>query len=134
MRVQVRGSNMMVNDGIRRHAENRLQFALDRFGNRIQEVIVRITDVSGPKGGPEKQAAVDVWMKPSRHVRVEDHQADIYAAIDSVADRVGRALAREVDRLRNPRRSKKNHPRNNGRVVEPAPDEGTGGEELPPDI
>ncbi len=100
MQLQVRGRNIELTEALRAHVERRLQFALSRFGQRIGRVLVRLADVNGPRGGDDKSCHVDVNLFPSGKVLVEDLDADLYAAIDRAAERVGRSVVRELERER----------------------------------
>jgi putative sigma-54 modulation protein len=100
MRFDIRGQHIEVTEGLRAHATRRLQFALGRFGPRIARVTVCLTDLNGPHGGRDKQCRMVAEMPPGGKVIVEDIDADLYAAITQTADRLGRAVAREMERRR----------------------------------
>ena len=51
LEFRIRKGNLL--DSVREYAQRRLHFALDRYGNRIGRVTVRITDLNGPRGGIE---------------------------------------------------------------------------------
>jgi ribosome hibernation promoting factor len=98
--VQIRGRNIDPTEALRAHVERRLQFALSHFGERIGLVTVRLVDINGPRGGDDKSCRVDVRLRPSGNVFVEDVKADLYAAIDRAAERAGRSVSHELDRSR----------------------------------
>lgn len=100
MRLDIRGQHIEVTTALHAHAARRLQFALGRFGQRIARVAVRLTDLNGPRGGMDKQCQMVAEMAPGGKVIVEAIDADLYAAITQAADRLGRAVARELERQR----------------------------------
>lgn len=101
MRISVRASDTSLADLIRR----RFAFALGRFDGRVQSVVIRIVDVNGPRGGLDKQCRVTARLRGvGRAIVLEDVDADPAVAIDRVADRTARAVARAVQTLRDWRR------------------------------
>lgn len=100
MRIYVRSRGFELTDALRVHAERRLLFALGRFGRRVRSVMLRVDDVNGPRGGADKRCQIVVRLAPWRDVRVEELDGDLYRAIDRAADRLDRAVAREIERRR----------------------------------
>lgn len=95
MKLDIRGEHLELTDDLRTHAERRLQFVLGRFGQRIARVTMHLTDLKGPRGGVGKQCRITVDMPHRLIAEVSD--ADLYAAIDRAADRLGRTVARELE-------------------------------------
>ena len=100
MRIHVRSRGFELTDALRTHAERRLLFALGRFGRRVQSVMLRIDDVNGPRGGADQRCQIVARLAPWGDVRVEEPDGDLYGAIDRAADRLDRAVAREIERRR----------------------------------
>lgn len=77
--------------------QRRLQFALGRFAGRVRSLTVRLTDLNGPRGGPDKKCLISVRLtSPRRVIVVEDVDPDAAVAISRAAERVSRAVARAV--------------------------------------
>ncbi len=85
-----------MSDALRAHAERCLEFALRRFGNRIDRVSVWLVDVNGPRGGVDKCCRIAVRLRPTGSVFVTEAAADGYAAIGRAAGRAGSAVARRI--------------------------------------
>ena len=100
MRIRVRSRGFELTNALRAHAERRLLFALGRFGIRLQSVMLGMDDVNGPRGGADKRCQIVARLAPWGDVRVEELDGDLYAAIDRAADRVARAVVREMERRR----------------------------------
>jgi ribosomal subunit interface protein len=100
MQIDVRSRGFRVSAGISAHLERRLGFALDRFGDRIARIAVRLGDENGPRGGEDKSCRLTIELRGSGTVRVNVVDRDLYAAIDRAAHRAQRALARLVERDR----------------------------------
>jgi ribosomal subunit interface protein len=98
MKIQISKHNVEVSDTLRAHVQRRLAFAFGRFANRISRIMVRFSDINGDRGGIDKRCQIDVALRPVRAVRVEDTDADIFAAVDHAAARASRVLARTIQR------------------------------------
>ena len=78
-------------------AQRRLESALNRFAPRVRGVSVRVTDLNGPKGGPDKRCLVAVRLeRPNRLILIEQVHEDEIVAIGRAVDRAARAVARAV--------------------------------------
>lgn len=91
-------------DGLKQLAERRLQFALSNYDYRIQNVSVVINDLNGPRGGIDKEVRICVRMKRHGEIVITDRDEDLATCVSRAAARCGRAVARSVDRIQNPRR------------------------------
>jgi ribosome-associated translation inhibitor RaiA len=100
VRIEVRGRAGLLSDPLRAHAERRLRFAVGRFASRVEKLTVRVDDVNGPRGGVDKECVIVASLVPSGGVKVEERDLDLYQAVDRATDRLGRSVAREVQRRR----------------------------------
>ncbi len=96
MDIQCRGFELT--DGLRDYARKRLAYSLSHGDAHIGRVIVRLSDINGPRGGEDKRCHVEVRLKGLPEVVIEDTQADLYVAIDRAVERAGRTLARRLAR------------------------------------
>lgn len=95
MKIHIRERNGRLTKALRAHVERRLGFALGQFGERIGRVVVRFSD----QGGVDRRCQIEVGLHP-RSVRVENTDADPFAAVNHAADRVARSVARALERER----------------------------------
>ena len=116
MHLDIRGQNFTLTPSLLEHVERRLHSALARFDGRVTRVAVRVADVNGPRGGVDKRCRIAVRVRPAGEIVVEGTCPDLYAAIDVAADRIGRSVQREVERLRDGSRCLR---RRQGRHVRP---------------
>ncbi len=100
MRLHIRSKNFSVTDAIREQVQERLAFALARFGKRIKNVTASLVDLNGPKGGVDKQCRLIVQLRPNRTVTIEETDSNICAAIARAADRAGHTVSRSLERYR----------------------------------
>jgi ribosome-associated translation inhibitor RaiA len=100
MNVDVRGVKYDIDDELKEFAERRLWFALGRFARRIDRVVVRLSDINGPRGGVDKKCVITAMLLPRGVVRVEGLGDDPYALIADAARRARRSVRRDLVRRR----------------------------------
>ena len=100
MRINIQARGFELTEGLREHAERRLQFALSWASDEVRAVRVCLFDVNGPRGGNDKRCRIQIPMAGAPNVVVEDAESDLYLAIDRAADRTERTMARRLGRLR----------------------------------
>jgi ribosomal subunit interface protein len=100
MMIDLRSSNLPISLALREHIERRLDFAIRRFASRISRVVVRLVDVNGPRGGPDKRCRIIAHLSPTGNVMVEATDADVYAAASQAAIRLDERVARALQRRR----------------------------------
>ena len=98
MQIDIQTRNFSLTDALRSHAERRLRFALTCCDDHIQRVVMRLSDINGPRGGADKRCHLQVVLAGLPDVVVEDTEADLYVAINRATDRAGRTLVRKIDR------------------------------------
>jgi ribosome-associated translation inhibitor RaiA len=100
VKIEMRTRGLPPDPGLRLFVARRLEFALDRFAERIARVRVVLDDVNGPRGGVDKSCRIEVHLPGRRAVRAAVVDADAYAAIGAAAHRVAQGVARAVGRER----------------------------------
>lgn len=98
MIVDIHGQGFTVTPALAEHVRRRLGFVLTRHSDHIRRVAVRVGDENGPRGGVDKYCRIQVHLLDAPFAMVEDVGADLYAAIDRAADRVGRVVVKHLDR------------------------------------
>ena len=106
MHIDIQARDFPMTQALRSHVERRVAFALSTRYDRINRILVRLSDINGPRGGNDKCCQLCVVLPGQADVVIEDTQANLYAAIDRAADRAGRVVSRKLARLRNVRRSR----------------------------
>lgn len=100
MHIDIQASGFKLSDGLREHTERRLQFALSWAIHDVRKVVVRLSDINGPRGGNDKRCYIQIPIPGRPDVVIEDTESDLYVAIDHAVDRVERSVARRLERLR----------------------------------
>ncbi|MFC1689756.1 HPF/RaiA family ribosome-associated protein, partial [Pseudomonadota bacterium] len=73
-----------------------LAFAEDH----IHQIVVRLSDINGPRGGVDKCCRLQVVLEGLPPVVIEDTETDMYVAIDRAANRAGRTVRKRLTRRR----------------------------------
>ena len=82
------------------HIERRLRFALTRFGDRVERVVVFLKDRNGPRGGVDKVCRILAKVRGCGTTMAAVVDADWIAAVDRATTRVGHTVSRELERTR----------------------------------
>ena len=98
MKTDIQALNIPLTDHLRQYLKRRIDFALSTREDGIQHVMVRLSDVNGPKGGRDMCCHIQVAIAKLPDVVIKDIEEDIYTAIDRAAARAGRAVARQLAR------------------------------------
>jgi ribosomal subunit interface protein len=100
MQIEIQARNFPLTQAMRGHVERRLGFALSSRYEHIGRIMVRLSDINGPRGGHDKCCHIQVMLPQLADVIVEDTESNLYAAIDRAADRASRTVARRLARQR----------------------------------
>lgn len=100
MNYVIKTTNFSLTDALRDHAERRLRFALTFCDDRIHQIVMKLSDINGPRGGVDKCCQMQVVLDGLPPVIVEDTEADMYVAINRAANRTGRTVRRRLARRR----------------------------------
>lgn len=100
MKIDVRFISLDSSRSFREHARRRLHLRLGRFASEISDIVVRVTDVNGPKGGLDKRCQVTIRGPKLGDLSVEELREDVHAAAHSAVERAGRAVGRALERAR----------------------------------
>jgi len=100
MNIQIHVQDLVLTDGLREHVARRLAYALNHGSDSVSRIIVRLSDVNGPRGGVDKRCGIEIRLKGTKAVVIEDTEVDLYVAIDRAAERAGRTLDRRLARQR----------------------------------
>ncbi len=98
MQIDIQARQFTLTDALREHAERRLRSALTCCNDHIQRIVMRLSDINGPRGGSDKRCHLQIVLAGMPDVIIEDTEADMYVAIDRATDRAGRTLVRKIER------------------------------------
>jgi len=105
MHIDIQARHFPMTKALNGHIKRRLGFALSASAEHIQRVLVRLSDINGPRGGADKCCHIQLMLGRMPDVVIKDTETDLYTAIDRAADRAGRTAVRRLARHRNRDRS-----------------------------
>lgn len=113
MQLDVIGRDLQISDALNRHAERRTNFAFDRVADRIERIVIRVTEMRSPRGGESLHCQVRVELGGGAGALVlEEHDSCAYTAIDRTVGRMKRVVKEHLARARHSRRERRrNSPR-----------------------
>lgn len=98
MQIQIHAESFGLTDGLHDYIAKRLAYALSHGRDWVTRIVVRLSDVNGPRGGVDKRCGIEVRLKGDSTITIDDTQADLYVAIDRAAERTRRTLDRRIAR------------------------------------
>jgi putative sigma-54 modulation protein len=98
MQINITSRKFSLTDALQQYVKRRINFALATKSEHIKKVVIRLSDINGPRGGADKRCHLQVVLKGMPDVVVEDTQTDMYNAIDRASDRVSRTVVRKIGR------------------------------------
>jgi len=104
MQINIQARSFSLTNALKNHIQRRLRFALTSSTGHIQRVIVRLSDINGPRGGSDKRCHIQVVLNGLPDVVIEDTESDLYLAISRAAGRASRNVARRFRRQQTMRR------------------------------
>jgi ribosomal subunit interface protein len=111
MELQVRGRNLYLTDSLRDYVERQVRYSLDPLGSRVLSAFVMLVDSAGPREEGSRSCQIVVRLRSAGNVLVEESGVDVHAATDAACERVGRAVARKLERTRDRRTAMFRSPR-----------------------
>jgi len=104
MQIDIQFRGIVTTQSLRDHVHHEVHSHLSRFGGDVTEVVVRVGDADGPKGGIDKLCQITVKGPRIGSATREDLSTDTRAAVDLAASRVAYAVGRELESARRRRR------------------------------
>jgi putative sigma-54 modulation protein len=100
MHIDIQSPHFSVTRAMRSHTDRQLHLALTFSNEHIRRIVVRLSDINGPRGGPDKCCHLRITLFGLHDVIIEDVEADLYVAINRAASRAARSIRRHVARRR----------------------------------
>ena len=106
MQIDIQARDFSLTEALQNYVELRLGYALNTRYDRIKRVLVRLSDINGPRGGNDKCCQLQVVLPGQADVVIAETQSNLYAAIDRAADRASHAVSRKLARLHRSKRGR----------------------------
>ena len=111
MQLSIRKTNLQWSDALAGYAERRIHHGLDRIGDCVRSVLVRLADINGPRGGQDKHCLVAVRLATGHKIMANGLDRCPYRAIDGAVNRLKRSITERKKRQRDRRKRDRHHPR-----------------------
>lgn len=93
--------NITGSEGLAAQAQTIVEGALARFSDQITRVEIHLSDENGGKGGGEdKRCLMEARLEGRQPIAVTHQAATVEAAMDGAANKLKRAIASTLGRLR----------------------------------
>jgi ribosome-associated translation inhibitor RaiA len=96
MQIVIQTRGFPLTEALENRVRTRLRFNISRLAGRVRRVIVRLSDINGPRGGVDKRCLIEVRLDGLSTVVIEDVQTDMYTAIDRATARAARTVLQRV--------------------------------------
>lgn len=99
MKIDIQCRGFELTEELRDYTKKRLAYNLYSGNAYIQRVIVRLSDINGPRGGEDKRCCLEIRLKGLPEIVIEDTETNLYVAINRAVERAGRTLVRRLSRV-----------------------------------
>jgi ribosome-associated translation inhibitor RaiA len=97
LKVRVQNGSVAVDAVLRAHVDRRLAFALGSIGDRVGDILVRLSHDAPTRAPALERCEIEVTLRP-RNVRVAETGATLFLAVENAAHRLKRSVTRAVER------------------------------------
>ena len=98
MDIVVRTNDLELSEALSAHIARKVDFAIKRYYDQVGRIVVRLTDLNGPRGGIDKRCTIVLSLRAGGTIVVSGESDDAYAAVSSAASRLDAQIARRLRR------------------------------------
>ncbi|KKM61933.1 hypothetical protein LCGC14_1526760 [marine sediment metagenome] len=98
MQIDIQARSFKLTRSLRKYAEGKLKASLSSCQDRLRRVVIRLSDINGPRGGADKLCHIQVVLPGMPDVIIEDTENDMYAAINKATDRANTVVNRKLSK------------------------------------
>jgi ribosome-associated translation inhibitor RaiA len=96
MEIHLLAKQFPLTPALRSYAERRLRSAFSFARDKVGDVVVRLGDINGPRGGQDMQCRILVAVPGRPTLVVRDVQDNLYTAIDRAVKRAAYQVRKAV--------------------------------------
>jgi ribosomal subunit interface protein len=104
MQMEIQARDFALTKALGSYVKRRINFVLSSRYDQIKRIVVRLSDINGPRGGIDKRCQIQISLPRLADIVVEDTESNLYVAIDRATDRAGRTVNRRLERQHNKNR------------------------------
>ncbi|MFT4937627.1 MAG: putative sigma-54 modulation protein [Paraglaciecola sp.] len=101
MNIKIQSNDFILPPVVREEISSKLHLILGRFGQRIRQTEVVLSDVNRPRGGLDKKCIIKLRINQYKVIVSHDTTDDMYDSIAKSAYRARRTMERFFDRKKN---------------------------------
>ena len=98
MQMEIQARDFALTRALGSFIKRRVNLVLSSRYDQIQRIIVRLSDINGPRGGIDKRCQIQISLPRLADIVVEHTESNLYVAIDRATDRAGRTVNRRLER------------------------------------
>lgn len=98
MKIHLKALGFGSGTALQEHVTRRLSAALSRWTDAVHQVVVRLRDDNGPRGGVDKVCLIQLEFGHGAPLAVQAMSTDFYGAVDLAARRAERVVQRTLGR------------------------------------
>ncbi len=98
MQIKIFSRKFSMTEALQNYVKRRLNFSFANKNEQINKIMMRLSDINGPRGGTDKRCHLQIILNGIPDVVVEDTQTDMYSAIDRACERASRTVTRKIGR------------------------------------
>lgn len=106
MQIDIHARHFSLTNAMKNYTKCQLDFALAEREHYIQRVIIRLSDINGPRGGRDKRCLLLITLVNLPTVVIDNIEKDLYFSIDQAIDRASQAVERKIERQQSSRKIK----------------------------
>jgi len=104
MQISIHTQGVAMTGPLRTFASEKIELALERLAGSVKKIHLYLADSNGPnRGGIDKSCRVIVQIHKQESFVLMDSDTNLGAVIDRITDRLGVAVSRRLERVRNKR-------------------------------
>ena len=106
MQIDIHARNFSLTDAMKNHAKDQLEFALAERDHYIQRVVIRLSDINGPRGGKDKRCLLLITFVNLPTIVIDNTETDLYFSVEQAVNRASQAVERRIGRKQSSRKLK----------------------------
>lgn len=100
MNIDLQARDFHLTSSIESQIRQKLKVVLNRFGHKIRNLRVVLSDVNGPKGGKDKRCAIKIEMHNLKTIVVDEVTSNMHESISRCSQRAKRTIDKVLNKNR----------------------------------
>lgn len=105
MKIDIRSNNVQIGSAFKSRVKDKIRRLFLRSGSKIENVVISLSDVNGPKGGLDKQCKIQLKIDGAGSILTSSRHQSVYQAFAASMRKAGIALSRTQEKARSIKRT-----------------------------